>query len=190
MLPSEQSVQKHGIAAAVAELEIEELLDASKYRKVSPVGLELEMPRFTVKNDCMSLSSVRQDCLHQGWQQAASIAAMSIGTLVDLSGGSSVCGPSCACSSGSVISVLSENWGVQCTTAGLALPACSRCSETACCALPALMCGTHGTVLCVCLQHLKQLDIKSSFDRTKADFSKLSTEPMYISDVLQSVSTL
>lgn len=58
VLPSEQSVQKHGFAAAVSELEIEELLDASKYRKVSPAGLDLEMPRFTVKNECMSLSSV------------------------------------------------------------------------------------------------------------------------------------
>lgn len=58
VLPSEQSVQKHGLAAAVAELDVDEVLDASKYRKVSPMGLELEMPRFTVKNECMSLSSV------------------------------------------------------------------------------------------------------------------------------------
>jgi serine protease inhibitor len=58
VLPSEQAVQKHGFAAAIAELDVDELLDASKYRKVSPMGLELEMPRFTVKNECMSLSSV------------------------------------------------------------------------------------------------------------------------------------
>lgn len=39
-------------------------------------------------------------------------------------------------------------------------------------------------------QHLKQLGIKASFDRTKADFSKLCAEPMFISDVLQSVRGL
>jgi serine protease inhibitor len=38
------------------------------------------------------------------------------------------------------------------------------------------------------VQHLKQLGVTSSFDRTKADFSKLSPQPLYISDVLQSVS--
>lgn len=95
VLPSEQAVQKHGFAAAIAELDVDELLDASKYRKVSPMGLELEMPRFTVKNECMSLSS-----------------------------------------------------------------------------------------------HLKQLGVTSSFDRTKADFSKLSPQPLYISDVLQSVCVI
>lgn len=59
VLPSEASVKKHnGLAGAVAELEIEELLDAGKYRRVSPAGLDVEMPRFTVKNECMSLSSV------------------------------------------------------------------------------------------------------------------------------------
>jgi serine protease inhibitor len=58
VLPSETAVHKHGIAAAVSDLDIDELLDASKYRKVSPAGLDLEMPRFTVKNECMSLSSV------------------------------------------------------------------------------------------------------------------------------------
>lgn len=34
VLPSEASVQKHGLAAAIADLEVEELLDAAKYRKV------------------------------------------------------------------------------------------------------------------------------------------------------------
>jgi serine protease inhibitor len=58
VLPNEAAVHKHGIAGAVADLAIDELLDASKYRKVSPAGLDLEMPRFTVKNECMSLSSV------------------------------------------------------------------------------------------------------------------------------------
>lgn len=63
VLPSQEVVQKHGLAAAIAELSVEELLDASKYRNVSPLGLELEMPRFTVKNECMSLSSVSKGCL-------------------------------------------------------------------------------------------------------------------------------
>lgn len=52
----------------------------------------------------------------------------------------------------------------------------------------------HNNRLCVLyglavLQHLKQLGVKSSFDRTKADFSRLSPEPLFISDVLQSVSS-
>lgn len=34
VLPSEASVQKHGLASAVADLEVEALLDRSKYRKV------------------------------------------------------------------------------------------------------------------------------------------------------------
>jgi hypothetical protein len=34
VLPSEAAVQKHGLAAAVADLEVEALLDRSKYRKV------------------------------------------------------------------------------------------------------------------------------------------------------------
>lgn len=38
------------------------------------------------------------------------------------------------------------------------------------------------------LQHLQQLGAKAAFDRTKADFSRLSPQPLYISDVLQSVS--
>lgn len=42
--------------------------------------------------------------------------------------------------------------------------------------------------LLLTLQHLKQLGVKTAFDRTKANFSKLSPEPLYISDVLQSVS--
>jgi serine protease inhibitor len=58
VLPSEHAVKKHGVAAAVAALSIEELLDASKYRKVSGLGLDLQMPRFTVKSECMSLSAV------------------------------------------------------------------------------------------------------------------------------------
>ena len=62
VLPTEQAVQKHGLAGAIAELDVHELLDASKYRKVSrlPAGkLKLEMPRFKVKTECMSVRSVR-----------------------------------------------------------------------------------------------------------------------------------
>lgn len=36
-------------------------------------------------------------------------------------------------------------------------------------------------------QHLQQLGAKAAFDKTKADFSRLSPQPLYISDVLQSV---
>lgn len=38
VLPSEAAVQKHGLAAAVADLEVEALLDRSKYRKVCRQG--------------------------------------------------------------------------------------------------------------------------------------------------------
>ncbi len=41
---------------------------------------------------------------------------------------------------------------------------------------------------CCTLQHLKQLGVASPFDRSRADFSKLSPEPLFITDVLQSVS--
>lgn len=42
VLPSEASVQKHGLAAAVADLEVEALLDRSKYRKVCRQGFRVE----------------------------------------------------------------------------------------------------------------------------------------------------
>lgn len=59
LLPSEAAVQEHGFAAAVAELKIEELLDLSKWdvRRV-----EVHMPRFKVKQECMSLKGVSGQC--------------------------------------------------------------------------------------------------------------------------------
>jgi hypothetical protein len=41
--------------------------------------------------------------------------------------------------------------------------------------------------VCPVPQHLQQLGAKAAFDKTKADFSMLSPQPLYISDVLQSV---
>jgi serine protease inhibitor len=57
VLPSEVAVRTHGFAAAVAELKIEELLDVSTWR-VPYDGVEVYMPRFTVKQQCMSLKEV------------------------------------------------------------------------------------------------------------------------------------
>lgn len=42
--------------------------------------------------------------------------------------------------------------------------------------------------VCFALQSLKQLGVKAPFDKSQANFSKLSPEPLFISDVLQSVS--
>jgi hypothetical protein len=39
-----------------------------------------------------------------------------------------------------------------------------------------------------CLQSLIQLGLKTVFDPDKADFSRLSDQPLFISDVLHSVS--
>lgn len=58
VLPAAAAVQKHGLAAAVSELDVGELLDGTKYRRVSPLGLELYMPKFTVKSECVSLKKV------------------------------------------------------------------------------------------------------------------------------------
>jgi len=50
----------------------------------------------------------------------------------------------------------------------------------------------EGVCVAVCrlflLQHLQQLGVKVPFDKSKADFSRLSPEALFISDVLQSVS--
>jgi serine protease inhibitor len=60
VLPSEAAVkQAGGLAAAVADLQVSELLDGSKYRRVPPQGLQLHLPRFTVKSECVSLKEVR-----------------------------------------------------------------------------------------------------------------------------------
>lgn len=46
-----------------------------------------------------------------------------------------------------------------------------------------------GAVCRLCLiQHLQKLGVKVPFDKNKADFSRLSPEALFISDVLQSVS--
>jgi hypothetical protein len=60
VLPAAAAVAKHGsLAAAVADVEVAELLGGAKYRAVPPAGLELHMPKFTVKSECVSLKQVR-----------------------------------------------------------------------------------------------------------------------------------
>lgn len=64
VLPSEAAVKHAGsLAAAVAGLNVSELLDGSKYRRVPPQGLQLHLPRFTVKSECVSLKEVRESGL-------------------------------------------------------------------------------------------------------------------------------
>jgi serine protease inhibitor len=58
VLPSEQ-LAVQGIAAAAAQLDVAELLDAGKYRNVGPAGLDVQLPRFKVKTQPTSLKKVR-----------------------------------------------------------------------------------------------------------------------------------
>jgi serine protease inhibitor len=57
VLPSEQ-LAVQGIAAAAAQLDVAEVLDAGKYRNVGPAGLDVQLPKFKVKTQPTSLKKV------------------------------------------------------------------------------------------------------------------------------------
>jgi serine protease inhibitor len=51
------------------------------------------------------------------------------------------------------------------------------------------LCDTEHTYLLLLLQALKALNITAAFSANAADFSRLSEQPLFITDVLQSVSS-
>ncbi|WIA14035.1 hypothetical protein OEZ85_002593 [Tetradesmus obliquus] len=54
VLPSEH-LAAQGIAAAAAQLDVGDLLDATKFRNVGPAGLDVQLPKFKVKTQPTSL---------------------------------------------------------------------------------------------------------------------------------------
>ncbi|WIA34200.1 hypothetical protein OEZ86_012556 [Tetradesmus obliquus] len=54
VLPSEH-LAVQGIAAAAAQLDVGDLLDATKFRNVGPAGLDVQLPKFKVKTQPTSL---------------------------------------------------------------------------------------------------------------------------------------
>lgn len=63
VLPSEE-LAANGIAAAAAQLDMQQLLAPSSYRRVPMQGLQLELPRFKAATQCVSLKQVRR------WQRS------------------------------------------------------------------------------------------------------------------------
>lgn len=55
VLPSRELAAAGGVATALTQLDVGELVGLSKFRPVGPGGLEVQLPRFTVKSECVSL---------------------------------------------------------------------------------------------------------------------------------------